>query len=108
MDWARILADVTGTVDQELLARNVYLATYRKEGYGVGMAAEDSDQARKFFIEAAPDSGVARFTADRGARARSNEVDSAPQRHARACRGHLRLSCAAGDKSRGWPGQAWP
>src|SRR3984893_11508909 len=27
MDWARILAYVTGTVDQELLARNEYLAT---------------------------------------------------------------------------------
>ena len=27
MDWARMLAYVTGTVDQELLARNEYLAT---------------------------------------------------------------------------------
>ncbi len=27
MDWARILAYVTGLVDQELLARNEYLAT---------------------------------------------------------------------------------
>ena len=27
MDWARILAYVTGTVDEELLARNEYLAT---------------------------------------------------------------------------------
>ena len=27
MDWARILAYVTGTVDQELLARNEYLST---------------------------------------------------------------------------------
>jgi putative transposase len=27
MDWARILAYVTGTVDQELLARNEYLAS---------------------------------------------------------------------------------
>jgi len=27
MDWARILAYVTGTADQELLARNEYLAT---------------------------------------------------------------------------------
>ena len=26
MDWARILAYVTGTVDKELLARNEYLA----------------------------------------------------------------------------------
>jgi putative transposase len=26
MDWARILAFVTGTVDRELLARNEYLA----------------------------------------------------------------------------------
>ena len=29
MDWARILAYVTGTVDQELLARNEYLAAGR-------------------------------------------------------------------------------
>jgi hypothetical protein len=27
MDWARILAYVTGLVDQELLARNEYVAT---------------------------------------------------------------------------------
>jgi putative transposase len=27
MDWARILAGVTGTVDEELLAQNEYLAT---------------------------------------------------------------------------------
>ena len=27
MEWARILASVTGTVYQELLARNEYLAT---------------------------------------------------------------------------------
>ncbi len=26
MDWARILAYITGTVDQELLRRNEYLA----------------------------------------------------------------------------------
>jgi hypothetical protein len=27
MDWVRILAYITGTVDQELLPRNEYLAT---------------------------------------------------------------------------------
>ena len=27
MDWARMLAYITGTVDQELLPRNEYLAT---------------------------------------------------------------------------------
>ena len=27
MDWARILAYITGTVDQELLLRNEYLVT---------------------------------------------------------------------------------
>ncbi len=27
MDWARMLADITGTVDRELLLRNEYLAT---------------------------------------------------------------------------------
>ena len=34
MDWARILAYVTGTVDQELLGRNEYLAaesSYHRE-----------------------------------------------------------------------------
>ena len=34
MDWARILAYVTGTVDQKLLARNEYLAaesSYHRE-----------------------------------------------------------------------------
>jgi hypothetical protein len=30
MGWARILAHLTGTVDQELLARNEYLATVRE------------------------------------------------------------------------------
>jgi hypothetical protein len=30
MDWARMLAYVTGTVDQELLARNEYLATEKR------------------------------------------------------------------------------
>jgi hypothetical protein len=30
MDWARILAYVTGTADQELLARNEYLAASRR------------------------------------------------------------------------------
>jgi putative transposase len=30
MDWARILTYVTGTVDQELLARNEYLATEKR------------------------------------------------------------------------------
>src|SRR5262245_2012697 len=30
MNWARVLAYVTGTVDQELLARNEYLAVNRR------------------------------------------------------------------------------
>ena len=30
MDWARILAYVTGTVDQDLLARNEYLAAEKR------------------------------------------------------------------------------
>ena len=34
MEWARILAYVTGTVDQELLARNEYLA--RREPHSEG------------------------------------------------------------------------
>jgi hypothetical protein len=29
MEWARILAFITGTVDQELLLRNEYLAAFR-------------------------------------------------------------------------------
>jgi hypothetical protein len=32
MDWARILAYVTGTVDQELLGRNEYLAAENPYG----------------------------------------------------------------------------
>jgi len=32
VDWARILAYVTGTVDQELLARNEYLDPNKKAG----------------------------------------------------------------------------
>jgi putative transposase len=38
MDWARILTYVTGTVDQELLARNEYLAAENRilKTQGVG------------------------------------------------------------------------
>jgi len=34
MDWVRILAYVTGKVDQELLARNGYLAAGNHQGKG--------------------------------------------------------------------------
>ena len=34
MDWARILAYVTGTVDQELLLRNEYLAAEKPNPEG--------------------------------------------------------------------------
>ena len=34
MDWSRILVYVTGTVDQELLARNGYLAAGNHQGKG--------------------------------------------------------------------------
>ena len=34
MDWARLLAYITGTVDQELLLRNEYLATENRIPYG--------------------------------------------------------------------------
>jgi len=34
MDWARILAYVTGTVGQELLGRNEYLAAENHQGKG--------------------------------------------------------------------------
>ena len=34
MDWARILAYVTGTVEQKLLARNEYLAAEKHQGKG--------------------------------------------------------------------------
>jgi len=33
MDWARILAYVTGTVDQEFLARNEYLGAENPFGH---------------------------------------------------------------------------
>jgi hypothetical protein len=42
MDWARVLAYVTGTVDQELLARNEYLAA---ENRILKAAAERTAQA---------------------------------------------------------------
>jgi putative transposase len=32
MEWARILAYITGTVDQELLLRNEYLAVWLSMG----------------------------------------------------------------------------
>ncbi len=35
MDWARLLAYITGTVNQELLLRNEYLAT---ESHSLGPA----------------------------------------------------------------------
>ena len=38
MDWARILAYVTGTVDQELLGRNEYLAAENPCGQKTGTA----------------------------------------------------------------------
>ena len=34
MDWARILAYVTGAADQELPARNEYLAAWNHQGKG--------------------------------------------------------------------------
>jgi hypothetical protein len=34
MDWARVLAYITGTVDQELLLRNEYLATENRILFG--------------------------------------------------------------------------
>ena len=46
MDWARILAYVTGTVDQELLGRNEHLAAENRIMKGEGpveRAAELSD-----------------------------------------------------------------
>ena len=38
MDWVRILAYLTGTVDQELLARNEYLAAENPYGQTIGPA----------------------------------------------------------------------
>jgi hypothetical protein len=48
MDWTRILAYVTGTVDQELLARNEYLAAENRILGGQLLAADDRllDEAR--------------------------------------------------------------
>jgi hypothetical protein len=40
MDWARVLAYVTGTVDQELLARNEYLRRKQHPEGPVESAAE--------------------------------------------------------------------
>ena len=44
MDWARILAYVTGTVDQELLARNEYMAAGPAPNvirHGIDLASRD-------------------------------------------------------------------
>ena len=48
MDWARILAYVTGTVDQELLARNEYLAAANrilKAQLQEGLKLSDAERA---------------------------------------------------------------
>ena len=39
MEWARLLAYITGTVDQELMLRNEYLAAENPPGVGEGHAA---------------------------------------------------------------------
>jgi hypothetical protein len=67
MDWARILAYVTGTVDQELLARNEYLAAENrmlKAQLQVRLKLSDAERAtlgeighrlgRKVLAEVAP------------------------------------------------------
>jgi hypothetical protein len=49
MDWARILAYVTGRVDQELLARNEYLATENlilKDQLKSRLMLSDAERAR--------------------------------------------------------------
>jgi hypothetical protein len=46
MDWARILAYVTGTVDQELLARNEYLVCTEILNSGVVVMESAKDGAR--------------------------------------------------------------
>jgi hypothetical protein len=43
MDWACILAYITGTVDQELLLRNEYLATERGRDRAPYVAARSAD-----------------------------------------------------------------
>ncbi len=45
MDWARILAYVTGTVDQELLARNEYLAAENRI-----LKAKLKERARRVYV----------------------------------------------------------
>ena len=48
MDWARILAYVMGTVDQELLGRNEYLAAGNHQGKGnVLLFPRNTDQQRE-------------------------------------------------------------
>jgi putative transposase len=42
MDWVRILAHVTGTVDQELLAWNEYPATVREHPSAVQLVFQDA------------------------------------------------------------------
>ena len=45
MDWVRILAYVTGTVDQELLARNEYLAAENKAQLSGRLKLSDAERA---------------------------------------------------------------
>jgi len=47
----RSQADLTKYVYAVKLGNAWVASTYRREGYGVGMAADDSDNARRFFIE---------------------------------------------------------
>ena len=48
MDWARILAYVTGTVDQEVLARNEYLAAGNHQGKGnILLFPRNTDRGRE-------------------------------------------------------------
>jgi hypothetical protein len=55
MDWARILAFVTGMVDQELLARNEYLAADSFERHPVRMKVSAEPIRRMVFTQPRPE-----------------------------------------------------
>jgi hypothetical protein len=64
MDWARILAYVTGTVDQELLARNEYLAAENrilKAQLKGRLMLSDADRATLFCARTANAASISRL-----------------------------------------------
>ena len=63
MVWARMLAHITGTVDQELLVRNEYLAAENrcpssKQGSGVQILSRALGPAEEEIVQSTPSRGI--------------------------------------------------